>query len=95
MRFRPGQSVERLAYAPDGKTLACWDSSNTLTLFEAATGKPIRRHPFAQAGAHVLTYLPGGKSLAVVGSHDEVVHLWDFASGAEPAPDLGPRPLLG
>ena len=67
LRFRPGESIERLAFAPDGKTLACWDSSGTLTVFEAATGKPIRRHHFPRCQAHVLAYLPGGKSLAVIG----------------------------
>ena len=43
----------------------------------------------------MLAYLPGGKSLAVIGRYDEVVHLWDFASEAEPAPDLGPAPASG
>ncbi len=86
VRFRPGESIERLAFAPDGKTLAGWGGSGTLSLFNAATGEPIRRHHFPRCGAHVLAYLPDGKALIVIQSSDHVVHLWDFIQGREPAP---------
>jgi WD40 repeat protein/beta-lactamase regulating signal transducer with metallopeptidase domain len=89
VRLRPGAIIERLAFAADGKTLACWDGASTLSLFEPMTGKPIRRHHFPICQAYVLTYLPNGKSVAVVGSSEEVVHLWDFADERELVPRLG------
>ncbi len=95
VRFRPGDSIERLVFAPDGKTLACWDGSSALSLFDAMTGKPIRRHSFPPSQAHVLGFLAGGKSLAVIGSYDDDVRLWDFADEREPAPAVGRRPASG
>ncbi|HKI38872.1 MAG TPA: M56 family metallopeptidase, partial [Mycobacterium sp.] len=95
VRFRPGQSIERLAFAPDGKTLACWDGSGTLSLFEAATGKLIRRHHLPGGRPGVLSYLPGGQSLAALGSHNDVVHLWNFTDEREPVPKVDRGPASG
>ena len=92
VRFRNAARIDRIAITPEGKTLACWDMEGTLSLFEVTTGKRIRRHPFPTFRAHVLTYHPGGKSLAVIGSSDDVVHLWDFADAREPVPKSGPMP---
>ena len=90
VRFRNRAQIERIAITPEGKTLACWDMEGTLSLFEVTTGKLIRRHPFPTFRAHVLTYLPAGKSLAVIGSSEDVVNLWDFADEREPVPKRRP-----
>ena len=93
MRFRTGHQIERITLAPGRTTLASWDMEGTFSLFEATTRKLIRRQTFPMFRAHVLTYLPAGKSLAVIGSSDDVVHLWDFADEREPAPKAGPTPV--
>src|SRR5207253_496411 len=48
-------------------------------LWDAATGKPVRR--IATAGAS-LAFAPDGKTLATAG-RDRVVHLWVTATGKE------------
>src|SRR5262249_29248180 len=39
IRFRTGGLVHSCAYSPDGKTLAAGNADNTISLFDAATGK--------------------------------------------------------
>jgi WD40 repeat protein len=93
VRFRHGDSVGWLAFAPDGNTLASWTWDNCLHVWDPATGKNIRREPVHHARRHAMAIFPDGKSLAVLASHDGSIHLWDFASGqhAPPTFEAGPR----
>jgi WD40 repeat protein len=43
--FRQGEPVSAVCFSPDGKTLASAGISNTLYLWDAATGKLLRRTP--------------------------------------------------
>ena len=52
VRFR--QPATSLAFSPDGKVLAAGGSDNSIRLFDAATGKTLRRLP----GHQPRTYPP-------------------------------------
>ncbi len=68
-----------VAYSRDGKLLAAGSWDRTITLWEAATGRVIRR---MTAGAHVdaLAFGPDGRTLAS-GDSRAIVTIWDVATG--------------
>jgi RNA polymerase sigma factor (sigma-70 family) len=77
VRFRASELVCACAWSPDGKILAAGD--NTIRLFDAATGKPIRQlrdhlHPI-----HSLSYSPDGRTQA--SGSQAGIDLWDPATG--------------
>jgi RNA polymerase sigma factor (sigma-70 family) len=91
LRFRVPGEVREVAFAPDGKTLAV--SSGVLTLFDAASGKPMRREPAAgarRAETNFLAFSPDGKRLLGPGLAEdgeqfrEVVRVWDVDGGGKP-----------
>jgi WD40 repeat protein len=81
VRFRPGDGVGRFAFSPDGKVLATGNWQMSVRLWEAASGKEIRRLP----GKHYLIALcEGGKVLMTRHGRDPYhLHLWDVATGKE------------
>lgn len=68
-----------VAYSRDGKLLAAGSWDQTITLWEAATGRVIRR---MTAGAQVdaVAFHPDGRTLAS-GGRDANVTIWDVATG--------------
>jgi RNA polymerase sigma factor (sigma-70 family) len=71
LRFRQGERVMAVACSPDGQVVASRDASGTLYLWQAATGKLLRRVELPQAWLRSLAFFPGGKSLAVVGARGQ------------------------
>jgi RNA polymerase sigma factor (sigma-70 family) len=80
VRFRHERWLEGLAVAPGGQRIA-GVGGNGLTIWDAATGRPLRRWTFSQQN-WCRAFAPDGKSL-VVGSDDAIVRLLDAETGKE------------
>ena len=83
-RFAMGEAV---ALSPDGKTLAFTGSTlgNTLHLFDAKTGKHLRKVEFPNTGGGTLTewitFTPDGKRIALTQGGGNAVLLVDLEKG--------------
>jgi WD40 repeat protein len=67
-----------MAYSPDGDFIAT--AGDGVQIWDAATGKRLRRMGAERMRALTVAYSPAGKQLASGGA-DGVVTLWDAASG--------------
>jgi WD40 repeat protein len=90
---RPGHAavVDLVAFAPDGKVLASSSGfDQTLILWDAATGKELRRIALKSRGSS-LAFSADGR-LLVAGNSEGTARLWEVATGKElrsfSAPDL-------
>src|SRR5262249_42128544 len=87
IRFRPGCTVESLAFAPDGRTVASGNGNGTISLWEAATGREIRVLRGHRDAVLSVAFSPDGKLLASraggVAYNDNSIVLWDLATGRE------------
>jgi WD40 repeat protein len=86
-----GAPVRALAVSPDGKTLAAGGDDGAIQLWEAASGKPVRKLTGATDWLLALAFSPDGKTLAA-GGHDGQLRLWDVASGRKVADVLAQPP---
>ncbi|HTU90741.1 MAG TPA: sigma-70 family RNA polymerase sigma factor [Gemmataceae bacterium] len=93
-RIPPGDvgEVDALAYSPDGKTLVSAGYKATgknevlchLNVYDASTGKFLRRFSIPKFGPDCLAYSPDGRTLVVGGGWDpNQIHLWDPVRGEE------------
>jgi WD40 repeat protein len=71
-----------VAYSPDGKKLATGGFYSPLRLWDASTGKEIRRFEASNGTIDQVTFSPDGRLLASTGQ-DKIVHLWDPTTGNE------------
>jgi WD40 repeat protein len=83
----PTKEVTALAYSPDGRLLAAASSDETIWLWDAAAGAPVKRLDAPRLAGNSscacywsLAFSPNGTILAA-GSTDAVVRLWDVTSG--------------
>jgi WD40 repeat protein len=85
VRFLHPGDVEALAYSPDGRVLASGSRWTPICLWDAGTGRLLRRlegHD-AEGGRHFrfnLAFSPDGSLLAAP-REDETVWLWEAATG--------------
>ncbi|HEX2569408.1 MAG TPA: AAA family ATPase [Polyangia bacterium] len=69
-----------VAFSPDGMFLASAHTADTIWLWHAATGKPLRSLMGFDEETRSVAYSPDGKTLAA-GASDDTVRLWDMATG--------------
>ena len=72
-----------LAWSPDGKYVVTGGNDGFVRLWDAQTGRLVRRFDTSLKGADfgVLAYSPDGKTIATPGPRFTIV-LWDVATGA-------------
>src|SRR5262245_59002994 len=66
-RFRAGPALSGLAYSRDGKALLTASMGGTLTVWEASTGKLLRRIDTDLGMILAAALAPDGKTVAVAG----------------------------
>jgi WD40 repeat protein len=96
LRIEAGKRAAVVAVAPDGKTFAT-AAGEVVTLWDVATGKPLRRFTGHLAAVTCVAFTPDGTML-VSGSADTTVLLWELTpppnwKGVPAAAGLGPKEL--
>lgn len=99
---KPGVPTLGCGFSADGKMLAViaggeiaqtwrWQTVSTLVLFDAATGRELRRTEgsLANHGMRPLVWSPDGKTIATAGLNEPGIALWDVRTG-ENYRDLDP-----
>jgi WD40 repeat protein len=78
-------SCARLAFSPDGRTLASGGSGGVVKLWDVATGRNLAVLPGHTASVGAVAFSRDGRTLAS-GSSDGTVRVWDVADVNHPSP---------
>jgi RNA polymerase sigma factor (sigma-70 family) len=87
LRFRPGGFIQALAFAPDARTIVAQGTQGFVTVFDAQTGRRMRRfepgtsrhRPAMSADGRWLVLPVGTGSLPI--DTEAALELWDIANG--------------
>jgi RNA polymerase sigma factor (sigma-70 family) len=83
-RFQAEERAYRLAFSPDGRTLAVAGDPKMIHRLEVATGKELPALEGHRGGTYPVVFSPDGKLIASGGSYnDGEIHLWDAGTGKE------------
>ena len=77
-----GTAVMSVAFAPDGRTILTGSEDMTARLWDAASGREIRRLTGHGDEVTSVAFAPDGRTI-LTGSKDKTARLWDAASGRE------------
>jgi WD40 repeat protein len=99
-RLRAGSGVHRMAFSPDGTKLVSWsdawgDSPAVLAVWDAKSGRPLRRVELPGLRADSITWRADGRGVALIHSASEATTpvAWEFTDADAPAPKpLPPKP---
>ncbi|CEF49278.1 unnamed protein product [uncultured bacterium] len=87
VRFWSGSTVQSVAFAPDGKTLASGNADGAVRLWEANTGKEKAVLKGYSNAVMAVAFSPDGKWLATRGGgpvfQDNSIRLWEVSTGKE------------
>ena len=75
-------SVNAVAFSPDGQTVASASDDRTIRLWEAASGTKKQVLEGHKARVNTVAFSPDGQTVASA-SEDGIIWLWEAASGAE------------
>jgi hypothetical protein len=90
VRLSPHGAVADAAFSPDGLLIATGSWDHSAKLWDAATGRPVRKLDGGHTGfVNALAFSPDGAELATAGD-DGVVRFWSVDSG-----ELAERRLAG
>lgn len=82
VRFRHAQTVTTVVFSPNGKTVATGGYDESIRLWDAATGKPIRAWATPHRyGVQCVAFAPDGKTIASAGHHS--IRIWATDTGKE------------
>jgi RNA polymerase sigma factor (sigma-70 family) len=100
VRFRHADGVTCSVFGPDGKTLVTGSHDGTARLWDAATGKELRRFAGHHSAVRHVALSPNAKLLAAAEDraseeHPGQVCVWDVATGKERARWSGPKEGIG
>jgi WD40 repeat protein/serine/threonine protein kinase/tetratricopeptide (TPR) repeat protein len=74
------ESIVKIAYSPDGKSIVTASHDHTARVWDAATGRPLTAPLQHQDRVNSVAFSPDGKTL-LTGSDDRTARLWDAATG--------------
>lgn len=76
------EDPQGVTFSRDGRTLAAWDSADSVVIVDVRSGAVIRRmqHPTPDGSVNAAAFAPDGRRLAT-GGRDGVVSVWDVGTG--------------
>ncbi len=95
-----GRLLRSAAFSPDGKLLATGGWNKEITLWDASTGKEVRRLEGHTDSVYSVVFSPDGKTLASVccrnrfvkgAGEDPTIRFWDVTTGRESRRLEGPK----
>jgi WD40 repeat protein len=72
--------IGRIAWSPDGRFLATPSGDQTVRVWDADTGQPVRRLEGHTAKVYSVSWSPDGRRLAS-GGMDKTIRVWDAGTG--------------
>jgi WD40 repeat protein len=75
-------SIQALAFSPDGRTLASGSEDGWIKIWDLAGGRELHAFNGHPRGVWSVAYSPDGLTLASAGS-DKMIKLWTLVSGRE------------
>ncbi|KAK4140202.1 putative HET containing-domain vegetative incompatibility protein [Dichotomopilus funicola] len=75
--------VQSVAFSPDGSRIASGSNDQTIRIWDAKSGKEVRKLEGHSDRVRSVAFSPDGSRIAS-GSDDQTIRIWDAKSGKEP-----------